>query len=408
VSKRVLFLTQWFEPEPVMKGLQFARGLAEAGHKVEVATGFPNYPTGKVAAGYRPKPYAAETMEGIRIHRLFLVPSHDSSTPGRVANYLSFFVSALIFCLARGGRFDVIYVYHPPITVGLAAAISGLFNRTPFVLDVQDLWPDSVVASGMGGARRLGGVLGWLCGFVYRRAALVIGQSRSITERLVARGVDGGKALTIFNWADEGAAWPRAKRATGWPGEGGDFTFVFGGNLGRAQNLETLVRAAHLAARDEPRIKLTLVGEGVERNHLANVVAELGATSVQLARGVSRSEIGDIFASADVLVLHLLDDPLFAITIPSKLQFYMAMGQPILIGGTGEAALIVTESGAGVAVQPENVAAMAEAMVRMARLPPQELSEMGRRARAAYVARFSYAAAMSATLDCLDRPELAR
>lgn len=406
MPRRVLFLTQWFEPEPVMKGLQFAQGLAAAGYEVEVATGFPNYPTGKLAPGYQLKAYTAETMGGIRIHRLFLAPSHDSSSLGRAANYLSFFVSALVFCLARGGRFDAIYVYHPPITVGLAAAVSGLFTRTPFLLDVQDLWPDSVTASGMGGASRLGGVLGGLCRFVYRRAALVIGQSRAMTERLIERGTARDKAVTIFNWADEDAARARGEFDVGSLGFEGRFNFVFGGNLGRVQDLETVVRAAHLAASEVPAIKLTLIGDGVERQRLAEVIIELGAVNVQLVPAVPRTQIGDVFAAADVLVLHLLDDPLFAITVPSKTQFYMAMGRPILAGVRGEAAEMVTRCGAGLAVAPEDIVAMAAAMVRMARLAPADTARMGRCARQAYDADFSYASAMSATAGCLERVEL--
>ena len=204
--RRILFLTQWFEPEPILKGIQFTRGLAEAGYEVEVATGFPNYPTGKLAPGYQLQPYALEIMEGIRVHRLFLVPGHDTSGLRRALNYLSFFASSLLFCLLRGGRYDVIYVYHPPITVGLAAAISGLFSRTPYILDVQDLWPDSVVVSGFKGTKRLGVVLGRLCAFVYGRAALVIAQSRAMSEILIERGVPDRKTVTIFNWADEAAA----------------------------------------------------------------------------------------------------------------------------------------------------------------------------------------------------------
>lgn len=408
MPRRVLFLTQWFEPESIMKGLQFVQGLIAAGHEVEVATGFPNYPTGKLAAGYRLRPYATEIMNGVRVHRLFLVPSHDTSSLGRAANYLSFFGSALAFCLLRGRRFDAIYVYHPPITVGLAAAVSGLLTRTPFVLDVQDLWPDSVTVSGMGGASRLGGILGRVCTFVYRRAALVIGQSRAMTERLIDRGVSRTKALTIFNWADEDAARPRGEYDAGPLGFDGRFNFVFGGNLGRAQDLETLVRAAELAGREAPEIQLTIVGEGVERSRLAALIAALGATHAQLAAGVPRTQIGDIFAAADVLILHLLDDPLFAMTIPSKTQFYMAMGKPILIGVRGEAAEAVTGCEGGLSVAPQDVTAMAAAMVRMARLPPSELAEMGRRAREAYIARFSYAAAIAATAACLERSELAK
>lgn len=405
---RILFLTQWFEPEPIMKGIRFARGLEEAGFEVEVATGFPNYPTGKLAPGYRLKLYASEIMEGIRVHRLFLAPSHDTSGLGRAANYLSFFVSALVFCLVRGDRYDAIYVYHPPITVGLAAGISGLVTRTPFILDIQDLWPDSVVASGFGGAKRLGGILGRLCGFVYRRAALVIGQSRAIRDTLIERGVPPEKSVTIFNWADEDTARPRGEFDVGALGFDGRFNIVFGGNLGRVQDLETVVRAALLAGREAPSIKLTLVGDGVERQRLADLITELGMDHVQLVGAVPRTQIGDIFAAADVLILHLLDDPLFAITIPSKVQFYMAMGRPILACVRGEAAEIVTGCGAGLAVTPQDVTAVAAGMVQMARLCPEERARMGQRARAAYEDSFSHAAAMKATSACLVRPELSK
>lgn len=155
--------------------------------------------------------------------------------------------------------------------------------------------------------------------------------------------------MTIFNWADEDAAQARGEYDVGVLGFEGRFNIVFGGNLGRVQDLETVVRATLLAALEVPEIKLTLVGDGVERQRLAALITELGTAHVQLVEAVPRTRIGDIFAAADVLVLHLLDDPLFAITIPSKLQFYMAMGRPILACVRGEAADIVTGCGAGLA-----------------------------------------------------------
>lgn len=408
MRRRILFLTQWFEPEPIMKGVRFAQGLVAAGFDVEVATGFPNYPTGRLAPGYRLAPYASEIMEGVRIHRLFLVPSHDTSALGRAVNYLSFFLSALVFCVLRGRRYDVIYVYHPPITVGLAAAISGMATRTPFVLDVQDLWPDSVTASGIGGARRLGGVLAGLCRMVYRRAAVIVAQSQAMRKVLIARGVPAGKAITIFNWADEEAARARGEHDVRALGFEGRFNIVFGGNIGRAQDLDTVVRAAALAAEEVPDLLLTVLGDGVERDRIAALVRELGTAHVQLLAAVPRNQIGDIFSAADALVLHLRDEPLFEATIPSKLQFYLAMGRPVLACVRGEAADIVTEAGAGLAAAPQDVSAVAAAMVRMARMEPEERIRMGQRARAAYEANFSYAAAMAATAACLERPELSR
>lgn len=397
MAGRVLFLTQWFDPEPVMKGVTFIQGLMKQGLDVEVATGFPNYPGGRIAPGYRLRPYQREVMNGVRVHRLWLWPSHDASSLGRAANYLSFFVSALVFCLLRGRRYDAVYVYHPPITVGLAAALAGLITRRPYLLEVQDLWPDSVAASGMSGTSRIAGALGRICSFVYRRAAHVIGQSNGMTARLIERGAAADRASTIVNWADETLARAGGTYPIETLGFEGRFNLVYGGNLGRVQGLETLIHAAERAGRDVPELQLTLIGEGVERDRLAALIRSTDGGHIQFKPGVPQNQIGDVFAAADVLVLHLIDDPLFEVTIPSKTQFYMAMGRPILIGVRGEAAGMVTDVNAGVAVAPGDVEAMAAAMVRMARMPAADRAAMGDRARRAYLDHYGFDRAVSAT-----------
>jgi colanic acid biosynthesis glycosyl transferase WcaI len=401
MSGRVLFLTQWFEPEPVMKGIDFVRGLVDQGLEVEVATGVPNYPTGRVAQGYALKPYQTEVMQGVTLHRLWLWPSHDASSLGRIANYLSFFLSALIFCVLRGRRYDAIHVYHPPITVGLAAALAGMITRRPFLLEVQDLWPDSVAASGMAGTGRMARMLAPLCRFVYRRAAHVFGQSNGMTARLVERGVPVDRASTVVNWADEALARPGGNYPVETLGFEGRFNLVYGGNLGRVQGLETLVLAAEKAGQSVPGLQLTLIGEGMERDRLSALIEQTGARHVQLKPGVPQNQIGDVFAAADVLVLHLIDDPLFEITIPSKTQFYMAMGRPILIGVRGEAARMVTDADAGLAVPPGATDAVAEAMIAMARMSPAERSAMGRRAQAAYAQHYARERALRRIADLI-------
>jgi lipopolysaccharide/colanic/teichoic acid biosynthesis glycosyltransferase/glycosyltransferase involved in cell wall biosynthesis len=401
VTHRVLFLTQWFDPEPAMKGLAFVQALTERGLDVEVATGFPNYPSGRIAPGYRLRAWQREVMQGVVVRRLWLWPSHDASSLGRVANYLSFFVSAFLFCLLRGRRYAAIYVYRPPITVGLAAALAGLVTRRPILLDVQDLWPDSVAASGMSGTGRMARVLGPICRFVYRRAARVIGQSKGMTARLIQRGVPAARAATLINWADEAMARPRGVFPVETLGFEGRFSLVYGGNLGRVQGLETLVHAAERAGRDVPELQLTLIGTGVERDRLSALIEEIGARHVQLRPGVPQDQIGDIFAAADGLVLHLIDDPLFEITIPSKTQFYMAMGRPILIGVRGEAADMVTDAGAGLAVPPGDVEAMARAMIALARMPADTRAGMGARARRAYDDHYGFDRATAATADLI-------
>jgi len=402
LSGRVLFLTQWFEPEPAFKGVKFAKALSEKGFEVEVATGLPNYPSGRIAPGYRPKPYHREVREGIVVHRLPLYPSHSQSSIGRIFNYLSFFVSALLFLLVRARCYDAIYVYHPPITVGLAAALAGIVWRRPFILDVQDLWPDTIAASGMAGTDRMSRLLTPVCRFVYRRAAMVVGQSQRMTTLIVERGAARESAATIYNWADETHAYPRPHSSTSVDIEA-KFNVVFAGNIGRVQGLGAVVRAAHLAARSAPKVQLTLIGDGIERDNIADLIKELDINNVTLLPGVPVSEIGNILADADIMVIHLADNPLFEVTVPSKTQFYMAMGKPILIGVRGEAAEIVEQARAGIATAPEDVDALAQAMVDMSRMTRTELEQLGRNARSAYEARFSFGAAMVSTAAIISK-----
>lgn len=393
---RILYLTQWFEPEPMIKGVTFARALADRGHQIEVVTGFPNYPTGKIYPGYKLRFYQREVIDGVVVHRLPLYASHDGSSLRRMLNYGSFLLSSAIFCAAKARKFDVIYAY-PPITVGLAAAIAGWVARRPFVLDIQDLWPDSVVKSGMPGTKRMETILHVLCNFVYRRAVRIVSQSAGIKARLIERGVPAGKVAVIYNWADEQAAAPSGRcDLTRFDLDGG-FNFIYGGNLGRVQGLDVVIRAAQIAARTVPQIRLLLIGDGIEGANLRALVHELGADNVRIEPGIPRTQIGDVFDAADVLVLHLWDDPLFEITIPQKTQFYMAMGRPVLIGVRGEAAAFVTDAGAGLASPPQDVDALAATMVQMARMPKEQLAEMGARGREAYESRFSFATAIAAT-----------
>jgi len=397
---RILYLTQYFEPEPMIKGIKFAKALADRGHHVEVVTGFPNYPTGKLYPGYRLAFYRKEIIDGVVVHRVPLYPNHDASSVRRILNYFSFCFSAAIFSAFAARRFDVVYAY-PPITVALAASFACWIMRKPFILDIQDLWPDSVVKSGMPGTGRMEAILSAMCNFAYRRAARIVSQSKGIKQRLIERGVPGDKIAVIYNWADETSAAPGGHCDLAPYGFSGHFNIVYGGNLGRVQGLDVLVRAANLARQRVPELRLLLIGDGIEGDNLRELVQQLGAENVRIAPGVPRHLIGDVFAAADVLVLHLWDDPLFEITIPQKTQFYMAMGKPILIGVRGEAAEFVTGAGAGIAVTPQNVEAMAEAMTQMAHMPPAELAEMGRRGREAYWRDFSFATAISATEDAL-------
>lgn len=392
---RILYLTQWFEPEPnIIKGLPFVRALQAQGHKVTVVTGFPNYPTGRLYPGYRLAWRRREVVEGVEILRLPLYPSHDRSSLRRSLNYLSFFVSLLGFLLLRRRPYDLAYVYHPPITVGLAAALAGMLRPLPFILDVQDLWPDTIAATGMTGAQGLTGLLGAACRLTYRRAAAVVAQSSGMAAALEQRGVARDRLSTIHNWALEEAP-PLASIGP----QNGSFRVVYAGNLGKAQQLETVIEAAALLVHETHPIEFLFYGDGVEADALRAQAAKL--PNVRFMGRVPHAAMPAILARADALLIHLADHPLFSITIPSKLQACLAAGRPILAGIAGEPAAILETSGAAKVVPPGDAAALAGATRRLASLSPARRAAMGAAGRAHYESQFSFAAGMDRTIRLL-------
>jgi glycosyltransferase involved in cell wall biosynthesis len=381
---RILILSQWFEPEPTFKGLPFARELAARGHDVEVLTGFPNYPGGKIYPGYRIRPWVREQIEGISILRVALYPSHDKSAFGRVLNYTSFAISAALIGTALIRKPDVVYVYHPPATIGFAATVIGFFRKVPFVYDIQDLWPDTVALSGMMSSPAALTLLGKWCKFVYRRARHIVVLSPGFKHQLVRRGVPLEKVDVIYNWCDE-AAMRRstdAAEARKRLGVNGDFAVMFAGTMGQGQALDTVLSAAEICVRTGVRAQFLFVGGGVDRERLEEKSRRMSLPNVRFYPLQRMGDMANLLAGADALLVHLRDEPLFRITIPSKTQAYLAAGKPIIMGVRGDAAELVRRSGAGVVCEPENAESLVKAVTHLARLDAAErlaLGDAGRR-----------------------------
>jgi glycosyltransferase involved in cell wall biosynthesis len=383
---RILLLSQWFDPERFFKGLVFAKELQRRGHEVEVLTGFPNYPGGKLYPGYRVRPWQREVMGGVLVTRVALYPSHDRSAWKRILNYLSFAASAGLLGPWLVRRPDVIYVYHPPLTVGVAAMALSLLLRAPFVYDVQDLWPDTLAATGMvrwGVALR---VVDWWSRLVYRRAARIAVLSPGFKWALVRRGVPEEKIEVIYNWSDEevlrGSEGGGSSRAE--LGMGPGFVVLFAGTMGMAQGLDTVLGAAQLCVERGIPVEFVMAGGGVERERLEAKAAAMGLGNVRFVGRIPAERIGGYLAAADALLVHLKDDPLFRITIPSKTQAYLAMGRPLLMGVAGDAGVLVKRAGAGIVFAPEDAGAMVNAIERLAGMDEAERAEMGATGRRFY------------------------
>ena len=384
----ILFLTQFCTPEPFPRSVPLARELLSRGHQVRIVTGFPNYPGGHIYSGYRQRLWQRETLEGVPITRVPLYPSHDASGFRRLLCYGSFFASCLPPLLLTE-KPDLIYAYAPP-TKGLAAVLAGAVRSVPFVYDVQDLWPDALLNSGMARRWMLGPVRA-VCNLIYRRAARILTLSPGFKRALEARGVSGEKIETIYNWCDEDqlmgpTARPLPSRE---PAFAGRFNILFAGGMGKAQGLHAVIEAAALVEPLNPRIQFVFMGSGRLLEELkTQAAAHAPRTTLFLPRRPMREAAG-VLQAADVLLVHLRKHPLYEITIPSKTQAYLAMGKPILMGVAGDAASLVCRAGAGLRCEPEAPQSIAQAALRLAELPSETLQDLGRSGRDFYQANLS-------------------
>ncbi len=401
-------LTQWFDPEPTFKGLVFARELVRQGFDVEVVTGFPNYPGGKVYAGYKIKLIQHECIDGVQITRLPLYPNHDQSVIKRVLNYVSFSASAMVYGLFMAKRANVMYAYHPPLTVGIAACLIRWVRGIPLVYDIQDMWPDTLRATGMLNNPRALALVGRVCDWVYKRVDQLVVLSPGFKRLLLQRGVPEGKVDVIYNWADElalmspvgpvPAAFPAADR----------FRVVFAGNMGKAQALDAVLDAAAILQARGSRASLVMLGGGVEVSRLKARSLEMNLGNVVFLPPVPMSEVGTVLAAADVLLVHLRKDQLFEITIPSKTQAYMAVGKPLLMAVNGDAADLVRQAKCGLTAESENPQALADAVDTLVATPADELKTMGESASRFYQAAMSLqvgAAKFAAVFERFSRKE---
>ncbi len=387
---RILILTQYYPPEPIPKPHELARGLAERGHEVVVITAFPNYPAGKLFPGTQLRLWRWDTIDEIRVLRLPLYPDHSRSPVRRVLNYGSFAITAALLGSVFSGPIDAVFAEHPPLTIGLVAWVLGRVRGAPFLFAVNDLWPESVEATGMLRSRHLLNWIGRLERLVYRRAAAIAVISPGVKGNLVVKGVPPEKVHVIPHWADESLYRPvppdhDLARDFGMAGR---FNVVFAGQLGLAQGLDVVLDAAEeLSCLDD--VQFVLVGDGTEADRLRQMAGKRRLGNIRFLGRQSAEKMPNIFAVSDVLLVHLRDDPLFRITIPSKTIAYMACGRPVLMAVEGDAADLIKAAGAGVTCRAGDAKDLAETVRRLRAMDRTELEEMGRAGRAAFLTSYS-------------------
>lgn len=385
----ILIVTQYFWPE-TFRINDLAVDLKNKGHEVTVLTGIPNYPGGAFYSGYGWIKKRRENFNGISVIRAPLFSRGKGGGLRLALNYLSFafFASLISLFSFRKQKFDVIFVFEPsPITVGFPALVLKKIKKVPVLFWVQDLWPESLSATGAVQSQRM---LNWvrrMVQFIYRGCNRILVQSKAFIPAIEQLGVPSSKVLYFPNAAEDLYSSDFDESKTG-PELPSGFRVIYAGNIGAAQSFETVVGAA-LLLKEQQDIHWVIIGDGRQKPWLIEQVAHHGLqTTVHLVDQKPVEAMPDYFNQADALLVNLKRDPVFAMTIPSKVQSYLACGRPILAALDGEAGRIVQEAEAGLVSPAEDAKSLASNVLALYNSSPQKRAEMGQNGREYFIKHF--------------------
>ena len=387
---KVLVISQYYYPENFRIN-EVVQTLVDKGIDVEVLTGKPNYPEGRLFPGYRAWGSQVETLLGAKVYRVPMVARGSRSALRLALNYLSFVLSGL-FCgpwLLRRQKYDAVFVYGvSPILQALPALFIGWLKNARVTVWVQDLWPESLQATGYVRNRWVLAGVRQLVRFIYRHTDLLLVQSKGF-EAPVAAMAPGKRVVYFPNsvgciFSDSPNVPLPAVSALD-----GEFTIMFAGNVGVGQAVQVIVDAATLL-KDHSEIRFVVFGHGSRWNWMCEQVSARGLTNLRLPGRFPMETMPGLMQKADALLVSLCDEPIFAATVPNKVQAYLAAGRPILACLNGEGARLVQEAGAGIAIAAEDAQGLAEAVLRLHRMPAEQRGAMGANGRRYFKEHFDH------------------
>lgn len=379
----ILIVTQYFWPENFRIN-DLTMNLLGRGHQITVFTGIPNYPDGRFFSGYGLFKNARQDYHGAKVIRVPMIPRGQGGKLRLALNYFSFALCASILApfLCRG-KFDLIFVYEPsPITVGLPALVLKKIKSAPIMFWVQDLWPESLSATGAVRSERVLKIVSKLAHFIYRGCDRILVQSRTFSGPIERLGIDPGRIAHFPNTAEElyqpVTLEPEAPERIHVPA---GFCVMFAGNIGVAQDFGTILLAAE-QLKGYPDIHWVIIGDGRMRPWVEAQVLERSLTeTVHLLGSRPLQAMPRYFSLADALLATLRKDPIFALIVPGKAQSYLACAKPIIAALDGEGARVIEEAGAGLTCPAEDPKALSDAVLAMYRLSEPERRAMGLRGR---------------------------
>ncbi|HKT89070.1 MAG TPA: glycosyltransferase family 4 protein, partial [Candidatus Sulfotelmatobacter sp.] len=383
---------------PAARASELARHWARAGHQVSVLTGFPNHPTGVVPPEWRGRLRRLtfrEKIDGIDVFRTWLWPLPNRKAHERMRNYASFCVSAALRGLTLP-RPDVVIASSPQLLVGLSGWWLSFSRQIPFVFEVRDLWPESLVAVGAGReGSLLHTVLGKIAGFLYERADLIVVVTPAFRDHLIEHWrVPSEKIAVVENGVETDLFAPASTDTTSalrrQLGAESNFLVCYIGTMGMAHGLETLLVAAEQLRRTHPEVLFLLIGEGAEKERIQALARSSGLSNMQFLDQQPREKIPALISASDACLVLLKKTDVFKTVIPTKMLEFMACARPVILGVEGQALEIVEDAGAGLVIEPENPGALATAIDQLIANPALGPS-FGQKGREYVVKNFSRA-----------------
>ncbi|MCG8589132.1 MAG: glycosyltransferase family 4 protein [Proteobacteria bacterium] len=381
---RILFLSHYFPPEsnaPANRTHEHARRWAKDGHEVTVVTGVPNHPKGVLYPGYENRWRQEEFVDGVRVVRTWMYLTPNEGFLRRTLNYVLFAATAVLAGL-RAERPDVVIATSPQFFCGLAGAVVAKLRRLPFVLEIRDLWPDSIVQLGQLRNRRAIAFLEAVESRLYRSAAGIVVNTRAFTDHIANRGIPRDRIELVYNGIDPELFRPRPPDADLLVEHDLENRFVVAyiGTLGLAHGLLTLLETAR-RFRDEPDVTFVFVGDGADRERLEAEAKHSGLENVRFVGLRPRAEVPAWIASCDAMLVLLRDLPVFQTVIPSKLFEFLAQERPVILAAPpGESRALLEEGGAGIGIAAEDANAL-EAAIRQVRDDPTTARDRARAGR---------------------------
>jgi glycosyltransferase involved in cell wall biosynthesis len=385
---KILIVTQYFWPEN-FKINDIAQALIERGHHVSVLTGKPNYPEGKFYSNYSYFNKYYEVWNNIKIYRSFMIPRGNGKGLLLFLNYISFAICSSIRLFYINDKFDKIFVFEPsPITVGIPAVVCKFKFNAPIYFWVQDLWPESLTAAGGVKNRYILGFFSRLTKFIYSHSFKILVQSKAFIPYILKQGVSPERLIYYPNSTESFYKMNPVNPEffTSFPD---GFKLIFAGNLGEAQSFDTILGAIDLLVKEGINVQLIILGNGRMREHIQNEVIGLGlSNNIHLWGSFESNMMPEFFSCADALLVTLKKNLIFSLTIPSKIQSYLACGKPIIASLDGEGARIVEDAKAGFTSNSEDVIGLKDAIKKMYLLSPNDQIVLGDNARSYFEKEF--------------------